>query len=439
MKKLSVILVLSLIAISAVLAAVNVDTLIIVPYDGISGIPVGSNYYDSDTSGTWAYGSPEGEKCSKENDSSTASRSNYTDTEMLGIIMFLKSGDGNSNNVQMDGKITVTVTCANGFYLQSQSNPNYKRPFEITLFDSWNKTGAKGHKVSESEPTFTVELNNVTGSDWNNKQIHFDVCIRLPGTVDYTTNECTKDGIIYPLSVLEDYSAIVTFNVKYEPDKGYGNTIESTVTLPFSGFYESNEDTKYKNGAVSMSIVLNSDAYNIDIKNKIGQTVSLGSIYYTMMVGKDTSSTPYNTAIFLSSSANAEDKTATKFALVKDDLKATDAHTALNSIGFKIKVTSYEDTSSSVTFDGTTYFDKSLAPSKISTVSGSPGDRKKATQTLTSTDYIIPNLYTEYMASGNRSYFYYSGSMELELDDNVITMLEGRYTETVYVHVMSYK
>ena len=430
MKKLSVILVLSLIAISAVLAAVNVDTMMVVPYNGISGIPVGSNYYHSDTSGTW-------ETYYVKNKSNPEKSVNYTDEEMLGIIMFLnKDNTSNGNDVVMKGKITVTVTCANGFYLQSQSNPNYKRPFEITLY---GKDG--GHKISESEPTFTVDLSSeLVGNDPGNKQIHYDVCIRLPGTVNYTTNECTKDGVIYPLSELSDYSAVVTFNVKYEPSSGYGTTtVEKNVTLPFAGYYKSEEKAYSEQGTVSMSIVLNSDAYNIDIKNKIGQTVSLGSIYYTMMLGKDINYTSQNTAIFLSSSPDPEDKSETKFALVKDDLKATDAHTALNSIGFKIKVTSYEDTSSSVTFDGTTYFDKSLAPSKISTVSGSPGDRKKATQTLTSTDYIIPNLYTEYMASGNRSYFYYSGSMELELDDNVITMLEGRYTETVYVHVMSYK
>ncbi len=425
MKKIATLSLFALIIISTVFAAAP-TSLIIVPYDGISGIPVGSNYYHSDTSGTWERNTPQGKG---------ESNVNYTDTEMLGIIMFLNSG----TSVTMKGKITVTVTCANGFYLQSQSNPNYKRPFEITLFDSWNATGSQGHKISESEPTFTVDIDK-TDTSSGNAQIHFDVCIRLPGTVDYDTNECTKDGIIYPLSVLSDYSAIVTFNVKYEPESSdYGTALEKTVTLPFGGFYESNKSTSSKTGTVSMSIVLNSDAYNIDIKSKLGQTISLGSMYYTMMLGSGITSTTQNNAIFLSSSANPEDKNAEKFALVKDDLSASDAKTALNSVGFKIKVTSYENTSSSITFDGTTYFDTSLAPSDISTGSGSAGARVKATQTLTSTEYIIPNLYKEYMKAGNRSYFSYSGSMELELDDNVITMLEGRYTATVYVHVMSYK
>ncbi len=410
------------------------NTLIIVPFNAVSGIPVGSNYYKSDTSGKWQSGSPVSSK-----------GANYTNVEMIGIIMFMNaSGSGDESQVDMNGNITVTVTCPNGFYLQSQSNPNYKVPFEIMLFDSWNSEGSQGHKISEEEPTINVSINNKTnGGKSGNQQFHFDVVIRLPGTVDTTTNECTKDGVIYPLAVLYDYSAVVTISVKYEcTTSGKTNVLEKTVTVPFGGYYDGKKNPTAKEGTVSMNIVLNSEASNIDIQNKLGKTINIGSMYYAMMVGKDDSgaSTSLNSAIFLSSSSDPYDESATKFALVKDDVGATEALTSLNSVGFKLKVTSYED-GTSRTFDGTTYFPTSSQPSpgSISAASGYPGNRNKSTQTWKSDVFIIPDMYAEYMATGKQVYFSYSGSIELELDDNVVTMQSGRYIETVYVHVMAYK
>lgn len=405
------------------------NTLLITPFNAVSGIPVGTNYYKSNINGTYQNGDPSGSK-----------GSNYTNVEMIGIIMFMNTtaGQASENQVDMKGTITVTVTCPNGFYLQSQSNPNYKVPFEIMLFDSWNSTGSKGYKISEEEPTINVEINKSDGGSSGNRQFHFDVVLRLPGTVDYDTNECEKDGVIYPLSVLDDYSAVVTISVKYVPETG--TAIEKTVTVPFGGFYESKTSTSAKSGTVSMNIVLNSDASNIDIKSKLGKSVNIGSIYYAMMVGKDTyGKSSLNSAIFFSSSSDPYDQNATKFALVKDDIGATDALTSLNSIGFKLKVTSYEDGSKSRKFDGTTYFTKPTPTDQISIRGNNAGVIYKSTQTLSSDVYIIPDMYAEYMATGNQVYFSYSGSIELEMDDNVVTMQSGRYIETVYVHVMAYK
>lgn len=415
------------------------NTINIIPFNAVSGIPVGSDFYKSDEKGEWVSGSPTSTK-----------GVNYTNDEMIGIIMFMRTVGTSTGQVDMNGNITVTVTCPNGFYLQSQSNPNYKVPFEIMLFDSWNSNGSQGHKISEAEPTINVSINNKSaGGTTDNQQFHFDVVIRLPGTVDTTTNECTKDGVIYPLAALDDYSAVVTISVKYKctpptTTTGETNVQEKTVTVPFGGYYDGSANPTAKEGTVSMNIVLNSEASNIDIQNKLGKTINIGSLYYAMMVAKNPnySTTSLNSAIFLSSSSDPYDTSATKFALVKDDVGATEALTSLNSVGFKLKVTSYED-GTSRTFDGTTYFPTSgFTPSEnISVASGNPGDRNKSTQTLTSYVFIIPDMYAEYMAAYNdkQVYFSYSGSIELELDDNVVTMQSGRYIETVYVHVMAYK
>ena len=443
MKKLTVLLILSLILVTAVFAdsTYQPTEALVIPYEAIAGIPIGSNYYHSDTSGGWDGGTV----------ITKSKAENYTAKEMIGIIMFLNSED----EVDMNGTITLTVTCPNGFYLVSESNPNYKRPFEIMLFGSFtSEEKDKTWKISEREPTKTITINK-SATDYHNAQIHFDVVIRLPGDTNYNTDECKCDGKIYPLGDFEDYSAVVTFNVTYTPKNSSEKTLKKTVTIPFSGYYRGQEPTKDDTtSGVSMSIILNSEAYNIDIKSKLGKTINIGSIYYSMLIGKNQTTTPYNAAIFFSSSSDPYDKNATKFKLVKDDVGANDPLTSINSVGFNLTVTSYDD-DTSITFDGSTYFDDPTV-SGSSSASGDMSEKtfgKKitGTQVLTSTKYIIPKLYSEYMKSYNSNwwgeitsienylYYSYSGKIDLTLDDNVVTMLSGRYVETVYIHVMSYK
>lgn len=440
MKKLSVLFILSLIMVVSLFAdsAYQPTTALVIPYDAIAGIPIGSNNYHSDTSGDYT----------NDSISHKTNTSYYTGTEMIGIIMFLNSND----QVDMNGTITVTVTCPNGFYLVSESNPNYKRPFEIMLFDSWNKTGSKGWKISETESTITININDSNDTK-RNAQFHFDVVVRLPGETNYDTDECTYNNTIYPLGNFSDYSAVVTFDVKYTPTSTSEKTLQKTVTIPFSGYYNGDDSLNTTTG-VSMSVVLNSEAYNIDIKNKLGKTLNIGSIYYSMLIGKNKHDTPYNAAIFFSSSSDPYDKNATKFKLVKDDVGPNDPLTSINSVGFKLQVTSYED-NSSVIFDGTTYFDDPTVSGSISTSESVSkdlfGQRIKETQVLSSSEYIIPNFYSEYMKSyttdwrnnitsiENYLYASYSGSIDLILDDNVVTMQSGRYVEDVYIHVMSYR
>lgn len=399
----------------------NPNKLLIVAYDGVSGIPVGANYFHA-AAGASYYGDK-----SKTDESS----SYYNDTQMIGLIQFLYVSTTNNKTspVKMNGTITVTITCPNGFYLTSQSNPNYKRPFEILIAPA----GANSILITEDQPTQSWTVN----SEPSVGHYHCDVVLSLPGTTKNDTKECvvtssTGKTTSYPLANLSDYSAVVTFDVKYEYKDSDNNTqvLEKTLTIPFSGYYDgtTSPSPNTSGDGVSMNIILNSEAYNIDIENKRGVWIPVGEFYFNMMLGQVTT-TNRKAAIFFSSSEDPYDTSAQLFTMVHDDVKATTPLTTQNSINFTLRTVSLENSSDIKTFDGTTYFPKSA--------SSVTSDFLK--NLINPTTVITDKMYDGYSDNKSlRSYYRYSGRIEIMLDNNDITMLQGRYTETIYVHVMVY-
>ena len=425
MKKLIVIL-LSVILCVSYLAAREPNQLIIVAYDGISGIPVGTNYYHAAAGGSYLGTGVVKDETNKDS-------IGFTDNEMIGLIQFYYYNSSYyhyAQDITMDGKIRVTVTCPNGFYLTSQSNPNYKRPFQILVRSSWN--GGTSQLITEDSPTIDFDINN------NDGEFHLDVVISLPGETNNTTKECTVTtngkSVIYSLNDLDDYSAVVTFDVEYLDDDGNviedesGNALKKSVTLPFSGYYDSSvNNPQPSDDAVSMNIIMNSEAYNIDIKNKRGVWIPIGELYFNLMIGK-AFSTEKKAAIFFSSSENPDDTNAKTFTMVHDDVGATTPLTSQNSIGFTLRTVDMNDSSSVKTFNGNSSFDENKTSDYIY---------------FSSSDLEIDYMYTYYAGYRNqnqvRSYYRYAGRIEIMLDNNDITMHEGRYTETIYVHVMVYQ
>ena len=420
------IIVLSLSLLFTVFALSATNQCIIVAYDGVSGIPVGANYYHADAGGAW-------DEDKNRNPSAYPNSKGYGATEMIGLIQFLNENNGSVSNITLNGTITVSIYCPNGFYLTSQSNPNYKRPFEIILAPSanWSKEGSK--KVSAESPTQSFTVNKTIA------HVHFDVVIRLPGTTDDTTKECTVNNVVYPLIEEDDYSSVVTFEVKYYPSGSSTATITKSLTVPFSGYYSpSTKDTSAHNGDkyanISMNILMNSEAYNIDMKNKCNVWIPIGELYFNMMFGKKLqSSVTKNAAIFFSSSENPLDENAEIFTMVHDDVGVDMPLSSLNSKTFTLRVVSEAD-GSYRTFDGTTWFDDSLSDTEM--------DEKYIyfNNDDVKTDYMYDYYTTEgSKAEQVRSYYRYSGRIEIMLSDNDVTMYEGRYTETVYVHIMVYQ
>ena len=123
--------------------------------------------------------------------------------------------------------------------------------------------------------------------------------------------------------------------------------------------------------------------------------------------------------MFLSSSPSA-DIAGEKFVMVKDDLGYDTQLTSVNSINFEVQMVD----SSGVTklFDGTDKVD--LAGSITSLPSNFISLVGKSTSV-----YFNSQRTT-------MTYSQYEGEMQVKLERNDVTLLEGRYEGEIYIHVL---
>lgn len=421
-------------------AELRIDML---PYQGFSGIPVGTNYYKgtgnvySSTDSGWPWCAV----MTKYTDSYATALKNdahkyyYTDKEMIGIIGLQNYGSStdtspSSSTFSFKGPVTITVTAPNGLYLESQADPYYHRPIEIWLYPSYysyeygrvqKKLNGISYfkKISNSTPTVTIldSFNEETYEVW------FDVVLVLPGTLDTNTNEIVlDDGTRYPLKDADDYSCLVTISAEYY-DNTNSKTINNSITIPFSGYYDSSLDVQtIADNSVSMNIDMDAKAYNIDIDSERGKDIRIGDISFIGAAGSF-KSTDVNAAIFFSSSSSPFTQGST-FAMVLDSLSVNEGRTSRNSIPFTLRVKNGTG-DGYITFDGTTYAESSWT-------------------TLTefdNTKFIIPQkdsgtVISSY--SNDKQYFKrYESDIVLQLESNDITMIKGRYEGEIYVHVVT--
>ena len=424
----------------ALFADVRID---LAPYYAFAGIPVGSDVYQGGSGWTENY--------KKYNvttwEPNGTHLTDITDVEMIGL--FKISG----LNLNITSPITVTVSAPNGLYMESQAEPSYRRPIEIWLFPKYYVSGSatsdNAVKLSEDNKSQTFFSDASSTKTYRYNNVWFDVAIVLPGKLNKETNEIevtASDGTVtyYRLIDATDYSCLATFTVTY-------GTKSETLTIPFTGYYDSTKNTTSKNGQykqecdVSMNVVMNSNAYNINMKDDQGKWIDVGEI--SVLAGAESltinGATVINVqypVVFFSSSANPLTQ-GDEFVMTLDSLKATDALTSQNSLGFDLRVgvpelTQTDDsavysTTGYLTFDGTAYMDSTLL-----------GYTNTSTykQNFADAGFIIPHKYTAYTSSGgvqkNTVYYAYSSRIEMQLDTSDVTMVAGRYTGDIYVHVL---
>lgn len=415
------------------------------PYYAFAGIPVGSDVYQGGSGWT--------ENNNKYNvttwEPNGTHLSDITDVEMIGL--FKISG----LDLNITSPITVTVSAPNGLYMESQAEPSYRRPIEIWLFpkyfitSSWKTTSDSSVKLSEDNKSQTFFSDASSEKTYSYNNVWFDVALVLPGKLNKETNEIevtAADGTVtyYRLIDATDYSCLATFTVTY-------GTMSETITIPFTGYYDSTKNTTSENGQykqecdVSMNIVMNSNAYNINMKDDQGKWIDVGEI--SVLAGaKDL---PQNGAyvlhnqypvVFFSSSPNPLTQ-GDEFVMTLDSLKATDALTSQNSLGFGLRLGVPELDSSTdgatysqtgyLTFDGTDYMNSTLLGYT---------DKTTYKQNFADAGFIIPHKYTAYTSSGkvhkDTVYYAYSSRIEMQLNTSDVTMVAGRYTGDIYVHVL---
>lgn len=429
MKKIQLFIVflfLALVCLSAASASVR-----IVPFSGASNVFLGSPYFQGlsdDGKLSWVDFSV----------NNSPAKGEYTDKNMIALI--------GVNGTSGSGSVTVTAICPNGFDFVSQSNPSFKRPFEIALVYKQDNSGYEGDdNVTEyfvlsptnSEKSFDVKRTNA----W------FDVVLVLPGTDN--NSGITIDGINYPLAQADDYSAVVTLKVKY-------GTEEQLVTIPFSGYYKNESGWGLSSGS-SMSISINttSAASNLNIGKMAGgtpihvatidlmiqrgvkdiQSLGLGGYISDNLLGK--------VKMFFSSSNDPTVQYERGFELVHSSVGEMEIPKKYNSIGFRITTTSYDSQSYEIQeYDNipTSKKDvhyKSYYGDEYYDVSG------KELQGGDGSGFIWPLVVgayprKDYSDSREGSFYYtWEGDVWLELDPLPSeTMLSGLYTGKVYFHII---
>lgn len=385
------------------------------PYNGFSGIPIGSEYYKG------------GERWSRDYDEKGGGPGfgqdgvdTYADKEMIALIGLY----GVENTYYNDKTpFTLSISCPNGMYMTSMSNPEFKRPFKLYFYpvvhwptEEKNTEGITGthFELSNDSPVINyypsqdAKLPNSMSVSWD---IWFDVVLYLPGEVD-TSNDrlIDDDGTIYPLIKASDYSAIVTISVLFE-----GAKAPMDIVIPFTGYYDGSE--KPVNNAqlpVSLGVEAYPAAYNINLSTENrGQWIAVGKV--NLLLNRSE-----NLAMFLSSSPSA-DIAGGKFVMVKDDLGYDTQLTSVNSINFEVQMV---DSSGDIKlFDGTDKVDlagsiTSLPSNNFISLVGKSTSVKFDKQGTTMT------------------YSQYEGEMQVKLERSDVTLLEGRYEGEIYIHVL---
>ena len=371
------------------------------PYSGFAGIPIGNTHYKGGS--TWA------ENGGEDSDDT------YANAEMLALVSLYPIDSSSFNK-----SFTISVTCPNGMYMVSMSQPTFKRPFEIYLYPVAKHatlTDNNPIKLSNSNPiaVYTPGFTSTGG----NVGFWFDVVLVLP--VDEDTSErkgmdtendrLVVDGNVYPLARTNDYSAIVTISIDFE-----GASDPISFTMPFTGYY--NGSPNPHNSAAALPVALDINVYpeatniSLDIANR-GKWIDIGHLVFLLNSTKDAS-------IFLSSSSDPL-VAGDEFSLKKDDLSHTAQLTSVNSIGFTARLT---DTNGNVNlFEGNEFI------SPTASYDSSVPDNFVKLETVTTAEFNNEN-------HGNVSYKEYQAEVSIMLDSVDTTLLSGRYEEEIYCHVL---
>lgn len=375
------------------------------PYDGFSGIPIGSKYYKGGERWSWDYNEGGG------SDAGQYGVDTYANKEMIALVTLAGVEDKYYND---QTPFTLSISCPNGMYMTSMSNPEFKRPFKLYFYPVVGGETGTHFELSNDSPVINyypsqdAELPNSKSGSWN---IWFDVVLYLPGEVD-TSNDrlIDDDGTIYPLIKASDYSAIVTLSILFE-----GAEAPMDMVIPFTGYYDGSE--KPVNNAqlpVSLGVEAYPAAYNINLSaENRGQWIAVGKVNLLLNGSK-------NLAMFLSSSPSA-DIAGEKFVMVKDDLGHDTQLTSVNSINFEVQMV---DSSGVIKlFDGTDKVD--LAGSLTSLPSNFISLVGKSTTVTFETHSYRQMTYSQY-----------EGEMQVKLERSDVTLLEGRYEGEIYIHVL---
>lgn len=340
----------------------------------------------------------------------------------------------------------------NYFWFTKQSDPEFKRPFQIQIgyrvirdgalrdnkkYADLGFVGESSDDILDSIPEGLDDFLNALAS-WADYDIGFEFGIVLPGTISNGILSLNNES--YPIATGIDYSAEINItatltDIDTSDDTSVPEEFSAPInfTVSIGGYY----DPRYSDGTENPDVDTSASLYvtpyaraaNIDLLNDQGKTdIPIANVDFSIYdLPENFTSGQYDESvfIFLSANSNPFGQDEKGFRFVHESVGFGDAELPTNSLGYTITASGTSDTtandgSGSVTFDGTDYL----------TPDGSNPDHRILTAHH---EMAIGDLF----GGGKAHWHSWNGELILSLDTNNRIMNEGLYRSTVYVHVVT--
>lgn len=364
--------------------------------------------------------------------------------------------------------LTIDAVCDSNFEFVSQSNPIYRRPFQIEVFprvrtgngaDFADPYTSEIYLIETGSSSYEIKMpttgqTNVNFTDNYLTMLAADMVLVLPYDYanylsggGYFSGGLTYNNATYTLADLDDYTAVVTItltlNFEYSYiDNGERDTRNYTdsrvITIPFSGFYTSSDNRDIRGSSISLFVNATNEAANLNLARQ-GEWITVGSIQFLFneKVKKDAGFPSENediVRIFLSASAHPEIQSSSKFKMVHEH--ATSVVTNTNSLGFTARVrgtgsnvgdillsSNGDRVSNVVEFDGLAFMGNIAG--------GSTPGSVDVVKTVCNTGRVSNNW-----DGGKRHFHTFEGDIDIKFDES--SMLEaGIYRGYIYVHAVT--
>lgn len=433
----------------------------ITPREGSVGVNLASDKYRADKGKGEGESDPQNKDYWSGTTLSTVTDGKYSDENIIAIGSINDQGDSRNESKSM----TIEISCSNNeLAFVSESNPTYKRPFELWLFKTqtvnneytiWSDT-TRTYSFEKLENTATITTDPtdrpVDGSA-GTSYAHFNLVLVLPGEFDSNGN-LIYGSVTYPLINTDDYTAYVTIRLTSSD----ADNSPQVITIPFSGYFNgvSNKDDGRRSDAINVTIDRKAAATNLDIQSLSNPDTGDTEVYVAdvKMMCFWNQTQPSNNAVkmFFSASNDPFHSNDNGFQLVHSSVDYSSVRNDYNSIGYKIKAESY-DTSDNIIYHQTNGdFDSSWNEINQNNPLGtserifygreSVDNESDTTLNNAGTDgnFIYPEIHRAKSSQDDswRYYNYWESPVYLIMNKREVdNMFAGRYTSRVYFHVVA--
>lgn len=370
-----------------------------------------------------------------------------------------------------DISLDVNVSCDSDFEFVSQSNPIYRRPFEIEIIPRVAINGVgdgittteKIYKMNSTNNQVTIKIPssppNARQGQNNVAMLAADMTLVLPydyanyaSDGGYFSGGLTYNNATYSLADASDYTAVVTItltlNINYSytyNNQNISNTYTDTrvLTIPFSGFYSSAGSQDVRDDSISLHVSANSNAANLNLARQ-GEWITVGSIEFLYNDRDGVPTSDFNNfstnadivRIFLSNSAYPSVQADSRFRMIHEN--ATSVITDNNSLAFDARIVGTGADSSDISVENPNsnevIFDGLAWEGNISTAE--KNDTYDAVKTVCNFGTISNNMLNADRVQVYRHFHTFEGVIDIRFAKSNM-LAAGRYKGYIYVHAVT--